>query len=68
MSSCQEKIVWHIQKANKIKQNKPQQLGGIKKTSVPDIAGILELSDLWFKTTMIIMIKSVMDKVNKWAI
>ena len=45
-------------------KRKKTQFGGTKQTSEPELAGMLELSDWTFKTTMIYILRAIMDKVK----
>ena len=57
MCSCKEKIIRHA-KRQKI------QFEETKQASKPDMAGMLELSDWKFRTTMINTLRALMDKVD----
>ena len=58
MSGYQEKITRHTKRQNTQSEETGQ-------ASEPDMAGILELSDREFKTTLINRLKAVMDELDK---
>ena len=58
-------------KKNGTPKSKKAQFEETQQASDPDMTGILELSDYKFKTTVINMLKPLMDKIvcnNRWAV